>query len=76
MFKLLRYFSIISLILIVVAAVVLGALYRTIAVNNLLVLGERNNVALTYALSGILQKHFEPLLQPEATGADSPLRQS
>ena len=70
MFQLLRYFSAISLILMVAAAVVLGALYRHIAVGNLLQLGERNNVALTGALANALHAEFEPLLRAHDGVAD------
>lgn len=54
MFRLLRYFSIASLISMVLAAVVLGAAYRQIATNNLIELGESNNVALTQTLANSL----------------------
>jgi hypothetical protein len=54
MFRLLRYFSIASLISMVLAAVVLGAAYRQIATNHLIELGERNNVALTQTLANSL----------------------
>ncbi|MEO8170955.1 MAG: hypothetical protein ABI575_08855, partial [Oxalobacteraceae bacterium] len=51
MFRLLRYFSIASLVSLVLAAVVLGAVYRQIATRHLLELGESNNVALTQTLA-------------------------
>jgi signal transduction histidine kinase/CheY-like chemotaxis protein len=70
MFQLLRFFSAISLILLVAAAVVLGALYRHIAVGNLLQLGERNNVALAGALANALRSEFEPLLRAHDGVAD------
>jgi hypothetical protein len=46
MFRLLRYFSIASLVSMVLATIVLGALYRNVATSQLLALGESNNVAL------------------------------
>jgi hypothetical protein len=46
MTRLLRYFSIASLITVVLATVILSALYRHIATSQLLELGENNNVAL------------------------------
>ncbi len=51
MFRLLRYFSIASLISMVLAAAVLGAIYRQLATRHLLELGESNNVALTQTLA-------------------------
>ena len=54
MFRLLRYFSIASLISMVLAAAVLGAIYRQIATRHLLELGESNNVALTQTLANSL----------------------
>jgi diguanylate cyclase (GGDEF)-like protein len=54
MFRLLRYFSITSLISVVLAAVVLGAIYRQSATRQLLELGESNNVALTQTLANSL----------------------
>ena len=55
MFRLLRYFSLASLILVLLAALALGALYRQVATENLLHLAERNNVALTVALANALR---------------------
>lgn len=46
MSRLLRYFSIASLISVMLATVILSALYRNIATSQLLELGENNNVAL------------------------------
>ncbi len=72
MFKLLRYFSLASLLLIVVAAIVLGALYRHIAISNLMQIGERNNVELTRVLANLLQPEFEPLVRNDAGAAAMP----
>lgn len=58
MFRLLRYFSIASLITLVLAAVGLGALYRQIATRDLLELGESNNVALTQTFANSLWPQF------------------
>lgn len=72
MFRLQRYFSITSLVLIIVAALVLGELYRHIAVGNLVQMGERNNVALTSALSNALKPQIGSMLEgapPQADGA-------
>jgi PAS domain S-box-containing protein len=72
MFRLIRYFSIASLALIIVAAGLLGAWYRHIAVGNLLQVGERNNVLLASVLSNALQRHFEPLLEEGAAKTADP----
>jgi diguanylate cyclase (GGDEF)-like protein len=58
MFRLLRYFSIASLITVVLAAVGLGAIYRQIATSDLLELGERNNVVLTQTFANSLWPQF------------------
>ena len=58
-----RYFSITSLISMVVVAVLLGAFYRWIALNDLLELGERHNVALTQAFSNSLWPQFSLFLR-------------
>lgn len=54
MFKLLRYFSIVSLITVVIAAVLLAVSYRQVALRDILELGENRNVGLTqsFAKSG------------------------
>ncbi len=70
MFKLLRYFCITSLLSIVAAAIVLGAFYRHIAVGNLLQMGERNNLALTGALSNALWSEYALLASGKSGSAD------
>ena len=67
MFRLLRYFSLTSLALILLAALALGSLYRHIATENLLHLGERNNVALTLALANALRAEFTAVLEAGAS---------
>ena len=57
-----RYFSITSLISMVVVAVLLGAFYRRIALNDLIELGERHNIALTQAFSNSLWPQFSLFL--------------
>lgn len=61
MFRLLRYFSIASLILMVLAAIVLGAIDRQIATRHMLELGEGNNVALTQTLANSLWPQMREL---------------
>ncbi len=62
MFRLLRYFSLTSLVLVVLAALALGALYRHVTTANLLQMGERNNVALTVALANALRAEIDSVL--------------
>ena len=69
MFKLQRYFSIASLLSIIVAAGALGAFYHHVAVADLLTLGQRNNVELTQVLSNTSRSSFRPLIDPAARPA-------
>ncbi|MEO8305367.1 MAG: EAL domain-containing protein [Betaproteobacteria bacterium] len=62
MFRLLRYFSITSFLSIVVAAVVLGLFYRSMAVRSVVEMGEANNAALTRALANSLEPELWPYL--------------
>ena len=52
MFQLLRYFSIASLISMVLAAIALGAFHKLFEKNYLLRFGESHNITLTQAFSG------------------------
>lgn len=58
MFHLVRYFSIASLVSMVVAALILGLMYRYIAQNNLMVLGENQNAALAKVFSNTLWPYY------------------
>ena len=69
MFRLLRYFSLASLVLVLLAALALGALYRHVATDNLLQLGERNNVALSVALANALRAEVTAVLRADAAAA-------
>ena len=71
MFRLLRYFSLASLASMVVAAFLLGALYRHVALGNLLEMGERGNVALARTLANALRSDFDPLVGHDAGAMDS-----
>jgi signal transduction histidine kinase len=51
MFKLLRYYAIASLACVVLAAIVLTALYRTVSLEAVVRMAERGNLALGQALS-------------------------
>ncbi len=55
MFKLLRYFSLTSLVSIVGVAAALGYLYHETAVRSLVAMGESNNRALTMVLANSLR---------------------
>jgi len=62
-FRLLRYFTLISLVSIVVASIVLGAWFRTISVENLVSSEERNNVALAHFMSQSVWSKYSKFLQ-------------
>jgi len=67
MFRLLRYFSMTSLVSIVAVAAALGWFYRDTAVRSLIAMGESNNKALT----GVLANSLWPRLQPYLAEADA-----
>jgi PAS domain S-box-containing protein len=58
MFRLVRYFSISSLAAFVIVTVVLALFYRQTAINDLLVMRESNNVALTQSFANFLWPQF------------------
>ena len=62
MFRLLRYFSLTSLVSIAAVAAALGFLHRTIAVQSLVAMGESNNRALTTVLVNSMWPRLEPYL--------------
>ena len=62
MFKLLRYFSLTSLISIVAVVAALGFFYRETAVRSLVEMGESNNKALTVVLANSLWPRLGPYL--------------
>lgn len=71
MFKLLRYFSLTSLVSVVIAAALLGTFYRSVSIDNLIENGERSNVALTQVLANALRPQYMPLFDaenPQAAG--------
>jgi signal transduction histidine kinase len=74
MFKLLRYFSIMSLIAIVIVAVFLGSFYRRLAINDLAELAESRNVALTRAFANSLWAEFAPFVNAAKGLNDDELR--
>jgi signal transduction histidine kinase len=62
-FKLLRYFSLTSLSVFLAAIVALGYFYRQQSLNDLISLGERQNVALTRAFSNSLWSQLKTFLE-------------
>lgn len=66
MFNLTRYYSVASLVCIIVAATVLGMVYRYVSVQSLMTVAEDRNAALTHVFSNALGQRLMPLL---ATGA-------
>lgn len=61
-FHLLRYFSVTSLVAFILVAVILVSLYRQIAVNELIKIGESKNSAITQSFSNVLWPEFEAFL--------------
>ncbi len=63
MFKLLRYFSGMSLVTIVLASILLGVFYRRTVLSDLMEVGEGKNVALTQAFANSLWPEFAQYVQ-------------
>jgi diguanylate cyclase (GGDEF)-like protein len=61
-FRLLRYFSIASLIAIVLALIGLGYFFRQTALKQVIKTGEDHNVVLSRALANSLRQHYIPLI--------------
>ncbi|MEH6824745.1 MAG: ATP-binding protein [Motiliproteus sp.] len=79
MFRLQRFFSFSSLIILLVTAVLLGIFFRTLSINLLLSDGENKNVATTRVLANSLWSQIEPLLAEEhlaSAGAETELLQT
>jgi signal transduction histidine kinase len=74
MFRLLRYFSILSFIAIVIVAALLGIFYYRVALNDLTQLAESRNVALTQAFANSLWKEFAPFVASAERLNDDELR--
>jgi diguanylate cyclase (GGDEF)-like protein len=70
MFRLLRYFSIASLVSMVLAAVVLGILHQLLEQGHLLRYGERRNVALAQSFANNTWPKFQGFLN-SAKGLDA-----
>lgn len=74
MFRLLRYFSITSLIAFIAVAIILGELYHQTALSDLVTMGENHNVALTQAFANSLWPQFAPFLDPRLNQSGDELR--
>jgi len=74
MFKLLRYFSVTSFIAMIVVTPVLAVLYRHVALQDLVALGERNNIQLTQMFSNSLWPEFGLFLTSVSGLSDDALR--
>lgn len=59
-FSLLRYFSVISLVCIILSAIILGWFYRVVSINQLIQHGEDNNIVLAQTLANTIWPHFIP----------------
>jgi diguanylate cyclase (GGDEF)-like protein len=70
-FALTRYFSIASLICIIVVAALLGWSYQRLALRDLTNLAEARNVALTHAFSNSLWPRFSNLVASSETSPDA-----
>lgn len=66
-FPLLRYFSVISLVCIIVAAVALSLFYRYQSIQVLISHGEQSNVVLTRAIYNTIWPHFRPFADLAST---------
>src|SRR5574341_431240 len=62
MFRLVRYFSITSLVAFVIVSVLLGLFFRQNSVSDLIALGDSKNVALTQTFANSLWPQFAPFV--------------
>ncbi|RIX46174.1 MAG: EAL domain-containing protein [Rhodocyclales bacterium GT-UBC] len=76
MFNLSRYFSTVSFILIVLAAGVLGPLYRQLAVQQMTALAEERNVAMAQVFRNSLNEPLEGLMLASIGQETASLRHS
>ncbi len=68
MFNLTRYYSIASLVCIIIAAAILGMFNRHQSIESLMQMAENRNVALTRVFGNALWPHFAPLLNHGSAG--------
>jgi signal transduction histidine kinase len=74
MFRLLRYFSLASLVSVAMITALLAFFYRQVALNDLVETGERHNVALTRALANSLWPEVGSFLASTTKLSDDALR--
>jgi signal transduction histidine kinase len=74
MFKLVRYFSLTSLVALSAASIASGVLYKHLATEDLLKFGENENVFVTRSLANSLWIEFKPFLLSTTNLSDEELR--
>lgn len=74
MFKLLRYYAIASLACVLIAAVLLTGLYRTVALEAVVQMAERGNLALGQAVSNSVRGRLVPYIEQVADTSAEGLR--
>ena len=73
-FRLLRYFSIASLIAMVLALAGLGFSFRQTAIKQLSKVGEDNNVSLSRAFANTLRPYYIPLIEAAGKSGSGELK--
>lgn len=73
-FRLVRYFTLTSLIFFIVAAVGLGSLQRKIAIENMLSLEEAGNVNLTQIFSNSLWDQFDSFIKQTQNSSNDEIK--
>ncbi|WP_207062898.1 nitrogen regulation protein NR(II) [Motiliproteus sp. SC1-56] len=71
MFRLLRFFSLSSLVIVVIAAGVLGLFAQYMLHKNLLIQGQDQNLAVAGVISGALRDSLQALVDGEPGGAET-----
>jgi hypothetical protein len=74
MFKLVRYFSLTSLVALSAASIASGVLYKRLATEDLLKFGENENMFVTQSLANSLWIEFKPFLLSTTNLSDEELR--
>ena len=75
-FRLLRYFSIASLIALVLAVVGLAFFFREIAIKQVVKVGEEMNVNLSIAFANVLRQDYIPLITVAEKSTDAEVKAS
>lgn len=68
MFNLTRYYSVASLICIIITAAILGTFVRQQSIQSLMTMAESQNTTLTRVFCNALWPHFSPLLRQNTSG--------